>query len=80
MHVMLHQTVRIHLFMVINHVIVLDFYLINESISVFLVVGACVATKLGSHPTLMLFEVFSMLFIFYSVHWQAYCSGIINFQ
>lgn len=48
--------------------------------NMFLVMGACIATKLGSHPTLMMFEVFSMLFIFYSVHWQAYCSGIINFQ
>lgn len=45
----------------------------------FIVCGMCIAMQLGQSPRLMLFECFGTLFVFYTAHWQAYCSGQLRF-
>ncbi|XP_064369932.1 cholinephosphotransferase 1 isoform X4 [Dromaius novaehollandiae] len=51
-----------------------------DSIStVFIVLGACIAIRLGTNPDWLFFCCFVGLFMFYSAHWQTYVSGILKF-
>ncbi|KFQ39099.1 Cholinephosphotransferase 1, partial [Mesitornis unicolor] len=51
-----------------------------DSIStVFVVLGACIAIRLGTNPDWLFFCCFVGLFMFYSAHWQTYVSGILRF-
>ncbi|NXN97137.1 CHPT1 Cholinephosphotransferase, partial [Rhinopomastus cyanomelas] len=51
-----------------------------DSIStVFVVLGSCIAIRLGTHPDWLFFCCFVGLFMFYSAHWQTYVSGILRF-
>lgn len=47
---------------------------------VFVVIGVCMMVELGSTPWLLFVECFATMFVYYSAHWQAYCSGIIHFS
>ena len=53
--------------------------LIGLVVAVFVILGTCVALRLGTQPALMLFECCSTMFLFYAAHWQAYCSGRLKF-
>ncbi|KFP11491.1 Cholinephosphotransferase 1, partial [Egretta garzetta] len=51
-----------------------------DSIStVFVVLGSCIAVRLGTNPDWLFFCCFVGLFMFYSAHWQTYVSGILRF-
>uniref|UniRef100_A0A803V9S2 Cholinephosphotransferase 1 n=1 Tax=Ficedula albicollis TaxID=59894 RepID=A0A803V9S2_FICAL len=51
-----------------------------DSIStVFVVLGSCIAIRLGTNPDWLFFCCFVGLFMFYSAHWQTYVSGILRF-
>uniref|UniRef100_A0A8C8EBW2 Cholinephosphotransferase 1 n=1 Tax=Otus sunia TaxID=257818 RepID=A0A8C8EBW2_9STRI len=51
-----------------------------DSIStVFVVLGPCIAIRLGTNPDWLFFCCFVGLFMFYSAHWQTYVSGILRF-
>jgi len=47
--------------------------------AVFVVIGTCIALQLGYSPRLMVFQSLATMFLFYSAHWQAYCSGLLKF-
>lgn len=42
---------------------------------VFVAVSACVAIQLGNNPTMMFFQCFCAVTLFYCAHWQTYVSG-----
>lgn len=48
-------------------------------ISVFVILGTCIALQLGSNPGLLFFECFSAVTLFYIAHWQTYVSGTLRF-
>ncbi|XP_068801131.1 cholinephosphotransferase 1 isoform X2 [Struthio camelus] len=51
-----------------------------DSIStVFVVLGSCIAIRLGTNPDWLFFCCFVGLFMFYSAHWQTYVSGMLKF-
>ncbi|NWS42892.1 CHPT1 Cholinephosphotransferase, partial [Probosciger aterrimus] len=51
-----------------------------DSIStVFVVLGSCIAIRLGTNPDWLFFCCFVGLFMFYTAHWQTYVSGILRF-
>ncbi|XP_042693683.1 cholinephosphotransferase 1 isoform X1 [Centrocercus urophasianus] len=51
-----------------------------DSIStVFVVLGSCIAIRLGTNPDWLFFCCFVGLFMFYSAHWQTYVSGTLRF-
>ncbi|KGL84985.1 Cholinephosphotransferase 1, partial [Tinamus guttatus] len=51
-----------------------------DSIStVFVVLGSCIAIRLGTNPDWLFFCCFVGLFMFYSAHWQTYVSGMLRF-
>ncbi|RLW00282.1 hypothetical protein DV515_00009208 [Chloebia gouldiae] len=51
-----------------------------DSIStVFVILGSCIAIRLGTNPDWLFFCCFVGLFMFYSAHWQTYVSGILRF-
>jgi phosphatidylglycerophosphate synthase len=47
---------------------------------VFVIVSTCIAMQIGINPHLMFFECFATMFLFYTAHWQAYCSGLLKFN
>uniref|UniRef100_A0A8C4U3W8 Choline phosphotransferase 1 n=1 Tax=Falco tinnunculus TaxID=100819 RepID=A0A8C4U3W8_FALTI len=47
--------------------------------AVFVVLGSCIAIRLGTNPDWLFFCCFVGLFMFYSAHWQTYVSGILRF-
>lgn len=52
----------------------------SDSLSiVFAVLEICIALQLGTSPKTMLFISFTTVVLFYSAHWQAYCSGKLRF-
>ncbi|ESP04098.1 hypothetical protein LOTGIDRAFT_136765 [Lottia gigantea] len=51
-----------------------------DSVStVFVLMGTCIALKLGNQPNWMMFEIASASFLFYCAHWQTYVSGTLKF-
>lgn len=51
-----------------------------DSVStVFVAISACIAVRLGAHPSWMFFQCFCALTLFYCAHWQAYVSGTVKF-
>lgn len=47
--------------------------------TVFVMLGCCIALKLGQEPMLLLFEICMSEFCFYVAHWQTYVTGILKF-
>lgn len=52
---------------------------LSLSLSVFVVLGTCIAVQLGTHPGWMFFCCFAGMFMFYCAHWQTYVSGTLRF-
>ncbi|NWW38773.1 CHPT1 Cholinephosphotransferase, partial [Panurus biarmicus] len=48
-------------------------------VALFVVLGSCIAIRLGTNPDWLFFCCFVGLFMFYSAHWQTYVSGILRF-
>lgn len=46
---------------------------------VFVVVGCCVTIQFGTNPRLLFVEFFFTMFVYYTAHWQAFCSGTLRF-
>ncbi|KAK6183919.1 hypothetical protein SNE40_002324 [Patella caerulea] len=46
----------------------------------FVMLGSCIALKLGHEPNWLLFELVSASFLFYCAHWQTYVSGTLRFS
>ncbi|XP_067128234.1 choline/ethanolaminephosphotransferase 1-like isoform X1 [Centruroides vittatus] len=47
--------------------------------TVFVSLGVCVATQLGTYPAWMFFQCFAAMTLFYCAHWQTYVSGTLHF-
>lgn len=47
--------------------------------TVFVSLGVCVATELGTYPAWMFFQCFAAMTLFYCAHWQTYVSGTLHF-
>ncbi|MBN3284968.1 CEPT1 ethanolaminephosphotransferase, partial [Polyodon spathula] len=51
----------------------------DSLVSLFVVLGTCIAVQLGTHPDWMFFCCFAGMFMFYCAHWQTYVSGTLRF-
>ncbi|XP_023223282.1 choline/ethanolaminephosphotransferase 1-like isoform X2 [Centruroides sculpturatus] len=47
--------------------------------TVFVSLGVCIATELGTYPAWMFFQCFAAMTLFYCAHWQTYVSGTLHF-
>ncbi|KAK2155793.1 hypothetical protein LSH36_231g03016 [Paralvinella palmiformis] len=47
--------------------------------AVFVILGVCVALRMGMYPGWLFLECFGSIVTFYVAHWQTYCTGTLKF-